>query len=102
MSNTNSGVGHWMSGGVPGHLVTNRKGQVTSDQVTSDKEGTHALRGGIDWPTKEESGRAASGKRPRKEGKAGVGCRRPRGKERAPRGFLGAWRGLIGLPAIAR
>ena len=46
MSNTNSGVRHWMTDGVPGHLVLNRNG-------VTDTLGTNR------WPTHETSGKRA-------------------------------------------
>ena len=73
MSNANSGVGHWMTDGVPGCLVLNRKGPTLGTDTLGE--------GVIDWPTHEPSGRAiALG---RKE--SGRGCRHPRGNKKPRR-----------------
>ena len=37
MSNTNSGAGHWMTDGVPGHLVLNRKGGLLAKEARGDQ-----------------------------------------------------------------
>ena len=85
MSNANSGVGHSMSDGVS-WLPSVKSGSGTMGEgrkeptLGTDPRERHTLGG--DWPTRKTSGQAASG------------LSGHRGKQKAPRGFLGAWRGL--------